>query len=170
MVWPPGIALTCIALTLLANAMRDVLERTVVARAPQAARGRRRRTGRPRSSVGTHIVTPRTTGTRDGERRSGEVLLERHGPVGRLRPDRRGGQEVVHGVSLDIRNGEVHGLIGESGSGKTQTAFSVLGLLPEGGSVTGGTIDYEGTRPGRRQRAVDDRIRGKRSPTSRRSR
>jgi peptide/nickel transport system permease protein len=52
----------------------------------------------------------------------------------------------VHGVSLDIRRGEVHGLIGESGSGKTQTAFAVLGLLPRGGRITGGTIDYEGVR------------------------
>ena len=52
----------------------------------------------------------------------------------------------MHGVSLDIRKGEVHGLIGESGSGKSQTAFAVLGLLPKGGSVTGGSIDYEGTR------------------------
>jgi ABC-type dipeptide/oligopeptide/nickel transport system ATPase component len=47
---------------------------------------------------------------------------------------------------LDIRKGEVHGLIGESGSGKSQTAFAVLGLLPKGGSVTGGSIEYEGIR------------------------
>ena len=37
---------------------------------------------------------------------------------------------VVHDVSLTVRRGEVHGLIGESGSGKTQTAFSVMRLLP----------------------------------------
>tara|TARA_B000000460_G_C21509838_1_gene390436 strand:- start:627 stop:1595 length:969 start_codon:yes stop_codon:yes gene_type:complete len=53
--------------------------------------------------------------------------------------------EVVHGVSLKIRAGEVHGLIGESGSGKTQTAFSVLGLLPRGGHVSGGRIDFDGS-------------------------
>jgi ABC-type dipeptide/oligopeptide/nickel transport system ATPase component len=52
--------------------------------------------------------------------------------------------EVVHGVSLDLREGEVHGLIGESGSGKTQTAFSILGLLPRGGSVTAGEIRFGG--------------------------
>ena len=50
----------------------------------------------------------------------------------------------MHGVSLDIRKGEVHGLIGESGSGKSQTAFAVLGLLPKGGSVTGGNDRLRG--------------------------
>ena len=50
----------------------------------------------------------------------------------------------MHDVSLTIRRGEVHGLIGESGSGKTQTAFAVLGLLPDGGHITGGSIIFEG--------------------------
>ena len=70
--------------------------------------------------------------------------------------------EVVHGVSLDIRKGEVHGLIGESGSGKSQTAFAVLGLLPKGGSVTGGSIDYEGTRLENGDERVYAGIRGRR--------
>ncbi|MEY4301476.1 MAG: hypothetical protein RJA30_627, partial [Actinomycetota bacterium] len=39
---------------------------------------------------------------------------------------------------------EVVGLIGESGSGKTQTAFSVLGLLPKGGRIVSGSILFEG--------------------------
>ena len=56
-------------------------------------------------------------------------------------------------MSLDIRKGEIHGLIGESGSGKTQTAFAVLGLLPRGGHVAGGSIDYEGTELARASRA-----------------
>jgi ABC-type dipeptide/oligopeptide/nickel transport system ATPase component len=47
---------------------------------------------------------------------------------------------VVDNVSLDIRRGEVHGLIGESGSGKTQTAWSVLRLLPAGGEILEGSI------------------------------
>lgn len=53
--------------------------------------------------------------------------------------------EVVHGVSLELRRGEIHGLIGESGSGKTQTAWAVLGLLPRGGSIVGGEILLEGS-------------------------
>jgi ABC-type dipeptide/oligopeptide/nickel transport system ATPase component len=47
-------------------------------------------------------------------------------------------------VNLKIHKGEVVGLIGESGSGKTQTAFAVLGLLPSGGRVVGGSIVFEG--------------------------
>ena len=51
---------------------------------------------------------------------------------------------VVQDVSLTIRRGEVHGLIGESGSGKTQTAFGVLRLLPTGGGSSPAPIDFEG--------------------------
>ena len=51
---------------------------------------------------------------------------------------------VVDNVSLDIRRGEVHGLIGESGSGKTQTAWSVLRLLPAGGEILQGSIRFDG--------------------------
>ncbi len=70
--------------------------------------------------------------------------------------------EVVHGVSLEVRKGEIHGLIGESGSGKTQTAFAVLGLLPRGGHVTTGSIDYEGTQLAGANDRVYNGIRGKR--------
>ena len=49
----------------------------------------------------------------------------------------------MHNVNLKIHKGEVVGLIGESGSGKTQTAFSVLGLLPAGGRVVAGSIQFE---------------------------
>lgn len=55
-----------------------------------------------------------------------------------------GQKEVVHGVSLHVAPGEVLGLVGESGSGKTQTAFSILGLLPEGGHVSEGSILFDG--------------------------
>lgn len=49
-------------------------------------------------------------------------------------------KEVVHGVDLDVGRGEIVGLVGESGSGKTQTAFSILGILPEGGRLSAGGI------------------------------
>ncbi|WP_336156979.1 ABC transporter ATP-binding protein [Amycolatopsis sp. VC5-11] len=45
--------------------------------------------------------------------------------------------DLVRGVSFELGAGERVGLIGESGSGKSLTALSVLGLLPEGLSATG---------------------------------
>jgi oligopeptide/dipeptide ABC transporter ATP-binding protein len=52
---------------------------------------------------------------------------------------------VVDRVSLRVEPREIVGLIGESGSGKTITALSVLGLLPRGARVTGGRIAVDGT-------------------------
>jgi len=54
--------------------------------------------------------------------------------------DNRIRTDVVHGVSLTVERGEFVALVGESGSGKSTTAHAVLGLLPEGGRVTGGRI------------------------------
>lgn len=48
-----------------------------------------------------------------------------------------GGVVALSGVSFEIRAGERVGLIGESGSGKSLTAFSIMGLLPQGLSATG---------------------------------
>jgi ABC-type dipeptide/oligopeptide/nickel transport system ATPase component len=161
MLWPSlAIGLTSIALVLLANAMRDVLERTVVVR-----RRRRRAVGTATGSVAavTTSIGAVTGSTeafadelapvkpiehRDDDRaaaRTGEVVLSVADLHVGYETD-KGSTEVVHGVSLDIRRGEVHGLIGESGSGKTQTAFAVLGLLPRGGRITAGSVDYEGVR------------------------
>ncbi|MDA0634506.1 ABC transporter ATP-binding protein [Nonomuraea sp. MCN248] len=54
-----------------------------------------------------------------------------------------GGKDVLRGVDLTLARGRVHGLAGESGSGKTMTGLAVLGLLPHGSRVTGG-ITLEG--------------------------
>ncbi|GAB2922952.1 ABC transporter ATP-binding protein [Nonomuraea fastidiosa] len=50
---------------------------------------------------------------------------------------RTGDVELVHDVSFGIAPGERVGLIGESGSGKSLTALSLMGLLPEGVTASG---------------------------------
>jgi peptide/nickel transport system permease protein len=55
-----------------------------------------------------------------------------------------GGPALVTGVSFALRPGRVLGLVGESGCGKTMTARSLLGLLPDGVSVSGGAIYWQG--------------------------
>ena len=52
-------------------------------------------------------------------------------------PGPAGALEIVEGVDLSVRPGEVLGIAGESGSGKTITALSLMGLLPRGGVARG---------------------------------
>ena len=52
---------------------------------------------------------------------------------------------ITDGVSFDLRPGEIYGLVGESGCGKTVTALALMRLLPEpGGRVLGGRVWFRG--------------------------
>jgi peptide/nickel transport system ATP-binding protein len=51
---------------------------------------------------------------------------------------------VLHDISFNVGQKETVGIVGESGCGKSMTAFSIMGLLPEGGEITGGGISFEG--------------------------
>ena len=51
---------------------------------------------------------------------------------------------VVRGVSLSVGVGEALGIVGESGSGKSLTLRALLGVLPKGTEVAGGSIAYRG--------------------------
>jgi oligopeptide/dipeptide ABC transporter ATP-binding protein len=60
-------------------------------------------------------------------------------------PEANGGwRTVVDGLSLQVGDGERVGLVGESGSGKSITALACLGLVPEPGRITDGTVIVAG--------------------------
>ena len=75
---------------------------------------------------------------------------------------RRGSVLALDGVSLEIAPGEILGVVGESGAGKSITGAAILGLIEPPGRIIGGRILFEGQR-------IDDldpdsmrRIRGRR--------
>jgi len=55
-----------------------------------------------------------------------------------------GEANVLRGISLEVEPGEVRGLVGESGAGKSMLGRAVLGLLPANATVTSGHIAFEG--------------------------
>lgn len=71
------------------------------------------------------------------------------------------GRPLVKGVSLELEAGRIHGLAGESGSGKTLTSLAVLGLLPRQ-ARTGGSILLGGEELLGLTRRALNRVRGKR--------
>ena len=56
----------------------------------------------------------------------------------------RGTARAVDGASLDVERGQVVGLVGESGCGKTTLARAVTGVLPRSARIAGGRILFEG--------------------------
>jgi peptide/nickel transport system ATP-binding protein len=76
--------------------------------------------------------------------------MSEHGPLLSVRDLRTWidtGAEVVRavdGVSFDVDRGETFALVGESGCGKSMTALSVMRLLPDAGSIVGGSVELDG--------------------------
>jgi peptide/nickel transport system ATP-binding protein len=61
-------------------------------------------------------------------------------------PHRRGTLRALDDVSFDIAPGEILGVVGESGAGKSLTGASIIGLLEPPGRVASGQIVFEGQR------------------------
>ncbi len=140
-IFPPGLAivLTVLALNLVGDAVRDAVGRV---ERPTVHRRRARR--RPAASA--EPVDP-------------TAVLELRDLVvgfpigGRMTP-------VVDGVSLTVHRGEVVGLVGESGCGKTVTALATIGLVDAPGQVLAGSVRVDGVElVGRSERELR-RLRG----------
>jgi peptide/nickel transport system ATP-binding protein len=61
-------------------------------------------------------------------------------------PTRRGTLRALDGISFDIAPGEILGVVGESGAGKSLTGSAIIGLLDPPGRIAGGEIRFEGRR------------------------
>jgi len=59
---------------------------------------------------------------------------------------RRGTLHAIDDVSFDIARGEILGVVGESGAGKTVTGLAVIGLIDPPGRISGGEIHLAGQR------------------------
>jgi peptide/nickel transport system permease protein len=143
LVWPAGaIVVTVVAASLLASAVRDRYQ----------GRGRsnsvpaRRRPSRTASPVAAVPVAV------DGD----DLLIVDGLHVA------YGTSEVVSDVSFSVRKGEVLGIVGETGSGKSQTAFSVMGLLPASAERTAQRITFGGRDLMRLSPSELNRLRGAR--------
>ncbi len=96
-----------------------------------------------------------TSETAPGETAPGETALSETGPadqpileVRNLRTwfhTRDGVAKAVDGVDFSVAPGEVLGIVGESGCGKSVTSLSIMGLVPKPGKVESGEILFRGT-------------------------
>jgi peptide/nickel transport system ATP-binding protein len=57
---------------------------------------------------------------------------------------RYGDVQAVRDVSFDIQRGEAHGIVGESGCGKSTVAFGIVNFLGRNGKIVGGRILFQG--------------------------
>jgi oligopeptide/dipeptide ABC transporter ATP-binding protein len=89
-------------------------------------------------AAGLGLPTPVPTAERDGD-----MVLDVRNLQTRFHT-RDGVVQAVTGVSFNVRRGEILGLVGESGCGKSVTSLTIMGLLGGTAKVSGGPVLFEG--------------------------
>lgn len=149
--WPPGltIVLVVLAFSVFGDGLNDALvgEKRRVPRLGFRARGRTDDAfplagARPVHNTGAQVTDPPTAEATPADA-ARPLLHARDVTVSLLRPD---GEQVdlVNRIGLDVAEGEIVGLLGESGSGKSTFARAVLGMLPAGTWLSSGDIRLNG--------------------------
>ncbi|MEN8708813.1 MAG: ABC transporter ATP-binding protein [Paracoccaceae bacterium] len=90
-----------------------------------------------------------------------DILLSMRGLRIEGRSD-EGWQEIVKGVDLDLRRGEILGLIGESGAGKSTIGLAAMGYARDGCRISGGELIFDGMDLRKMSATEGRKLRGKR--------
>jgi peptide/nickel transport system permease protein len=140
---PPGVAIavTMLALALLGDAVRDaaVESWSVPVRTKRAAM--KADAAEPASPAGARLLSVQNL----------SVSF----------PGRGQDLRVVEDVTFDAAAGEIVGIVGESGCGKSVTISAIVGLLPGSGRIDGGSIWFDGRDLARASEAELRKIRGR---------
>ncbi|MFJ9250565.1 dipeptide/oligopeptide/nickel ABC transporter permease/ATP-binding protein [Streptomyces sp. NPDC101776] len=147
-----------VALGLLSDGLRDTFAERY---SPPADKPPSRRMGRPRGASPEPTRATASAPPQVIEEPDADALLSVRGLTVSLRIEGTP-TEVIRDVSFDLRAGEVLGIVGETGCGKTVTATSLLGMLPAGGRISSGTILFEGTDLAQADTATLRKVRGRR--------
>lgn len=145
LLFPSGliIALTVIALVLFGDAVRDATAQTYLDSPRMAARPKAASAQATKRRLADPDPGPAAGQAPAASLAADSLLWVQDLTVALPLGDRW--VTVVDGVSFDVAPGEVVGLVGESGCGKTVTALAVLGLVPALGRITGGHCWFAGS-------------------------
>ena len=77
-------------------------------------------------------------------------------------PLRSGAVTAIRNVSFTVNHGERIGIVGESGAGKSVSAFAILNLISKPGYISGGRIEFDGTLLSEADESTMQQIRGNR--------